>query len=292
VRIGPISFTRSPITLRLMPATGYPANQIQLRNIQLIAAKETFIQAASLPEDRDTLEQAKSRLASELERSQKRELASYAAKLSEIGNAFPELKEASAMETKRLQNLQQKAPNKPNENLLSRMLARLGNTAGFDDLENARLISDDQLTGDRFRVEHEGKKLLVRLLWVQCAPLESKSGQVSPFAKHFSIDPDNVPTMGRSARDFTLGYLDGKPLRLLLRPSADKDGSQPALVFLPDVGLYQNVLVDHGLAAVHAPMKDDLRGTLEKGLISNLLDREMAAKKRKSGAWALNEENP
>jgi hypothetical protein len=98
--------------------------------------------------------------------------------------------------------------------------------------------------------------------------------------------------MGRSAREFTLGYLDGKPLRLLLRPNVDKDGSRPALVFLSDVGLYQNVLVDHGLAAVHAPMKDDLRGTLEKGLISNLMDRETAAKKRKSGAWALKEERP
>jgi hypothetical protein len=39
-------------------------------------------------------------------------------------------------------------------------------------------------------------------------------------------------------------------------------------------------------------MKDDLRGTVEKGLISNLLDREADAKKRKNGAWALNEEKP
>jgi endonuclease YncB( thermonuclease family) len=292
VRIGPISFARSPVTLRLVPATGYPANQVQLRNIQLIAAKESSIQAASLPEDRDTLDQAKSRLATELERAQKSALASYVAKLSEIGAASPELKEASVMETKRLQNLQRKDANKPSENLLYRTLARLGNTAGFEDLENARLISDDQLTGDHFRIEHEGKKQLVRLLWVQCAPLESKPKLDNPFAKHFSIDPDDAHAMGRSAREFTLGYLDGKPLRLLLRPNADKDGSRSALVFLSDVGLYQNILVDHGLAAVHAPMKDDLRGTLEKGLISNLLDREADAKKRKSGAWALNEEKP
>ena len=292
VRIGPISFTRSPVTLRLVPATGYPANQLQLRNIQLIAAKESSIQAASLPEDRDTLDQAKSRLATELARAQKSTLASYVAKLSEIAAASPELKEVSVMETKRLQNLQQKDPSKPNENLLYRMLDRLVNTAGFEDLENARLISDDQLTGDHFRVEHQGKKLLIRLLWVQCAPLESKPKQDNPFAKHFSIDPDDAPAMGRSARDFTLGYLDGKPLRLLLRPNVDKDGSRPALVFLSDVGLYQNILVDHGLAAVRAPKKDDLRGTVEKGLISNLLDREANAKKRKSGAWALNEEKP
>ena len=292
VRIGPISFTRSPVTLRLVPATGYPANQVQLRNIQLTPVKETSIQAASLPEDIDTLEQAKSRLVTELERAQKTALSSYEAKLSEIGKTSPELKEAAATETKRLQNLQQKDPAKPNENLLYRMLARLGNTAGFEDLEKAQLISDEPLTGDHFNIEHEGKKILIRLLWVQCAPLDAKSEQTNAFAKHFSIDPDDAPAMGRSARDFTLGYLDGKPLRLLLRPNVDKDGSRPALVFLSDVGLYQNVLVDHGLAAVHAPMKDDLRGTLEKGLISNLMDRETAAKKRKSGAWALKEERP
>lgn len=292
IRVGPIMFTRSPVTLRLVPATGYPGNRVQLRQIQLIPAEETSIQAASLPEDREALDQAKYRLAAELERAQKTALASYEAKLSEIGKTSPDLKEAAAMETKRLQNLQQKDPAKPNENLLYRMLARLGNTAGFEDLENAQLISDDQLTGDHFKIEHEGKKILVRLLWVQCAPLDSKSEQTNDFAKHFSIDSDDAPAMGRSAREFTLGYLDGKPLRLLLRPNVDKDGSRPALVFLSDVGLYQNVLVDHGLAAVHAPMKDDLRGTLEKGLISNLLDRETAAKKRKSGVWALKEDKP
>ncbi len=290
VRIGPITFTRSTVTLRLVPAAGYPANQVQLRQIQLIPAKETSIQAASLPEERDTLEQAKARLAIELERAQKAALTAYQAKLTEIGAASPELREMADMEAKRLTSLQKKDPAKPNENPLYRMLARLGQISGFEDLEHAKLIANDQMTGDHFMIEHAGQQIFVRLLWVQCAPLDGQGDHALAFAKHFSIDSDAVSAMGRSARDFTLGYLDGKSLRLLVRPDVDKDGSRPALVFLSDLGLYQNVIVDHGLAAVRAPMKDEMRGTLEKGMISNLLDRETSAKKQKAGAWAINEE--
>jgi hypothetical protein len=289
VRIGPITFTRSPVTLRLAPAAGYPANLVQLRHIQLIPAKETSIQAASLPEERDTLEQAKARLSADLERAQKTALTAYQTKLTELSKASPELREMAAMESKRLLALQKSDPANPNETPLHRILSRLGQIAGFEDLDEAKLIPDDSLSGDHFTIEHAGQKLLIKLLWVKCAPIDAEADS-SSFAKHFSIDPDDVPAMGRSARDFTLGYLAEKKLRLLLRPNVDKDGSRPALVFLPDVGLYQNVLVDHGLAAVHAPMKDDLRGSVEKGLISNLLDRETAAQKQKAGAWSLNED--
>jgi len=95
--------------------------------------------------------------------------------------------------------------------------------------------------------------------------------------------------VGRAAREFTAGYLRDKPLRLLIRPDRDKDGTMAALLFLPNVGLYQNVLVDHGLAAVVPPPSDKQRNAMERAFLGTLSAHEATAKNRKPapGAWAL-----
>ena len=95
-----------------------------------------------------------------------------------------------------------------------------------------------------------------------------------------------------AARNFTASYLREKPLRLLIRPDRDQDGTVAALLFLPDVGLYQNVLVDHGLAAVVPPRRDAMRNATEKALIATLQARENQARNRQPpmGAWELSNE--
>jgi endonuclease YncB( thermonuclease family) len=158
---------------------------------------------------------------------------------------------------------------------------------GFESITDARLAEGEPVAGDRFQVVHEGRILPVRLLWVNCAPVDETDSGVKAFAKYFGIDDEDAVAIGRFAREFTAGYLRDKPLRLLIRPDPDKDGTLAALVFLPDVGLYQNVLVDHGLAAIAPPPRESRRNATEKALLTTLEARESAAKKRKSGAWAL-----
>jgi len=286
VRIGPLNFTRSSVTLRIAPTTGYPANAISLRQLRLVPVTADVIQnAPSLPEG-DPLAVARAKLQSELAMAQKPVVSAYSEALQTLAAASAEMKESVSAETKRLEKLQEAMAGDP-EAALNAMMRQPGGVGGFENIEDARLLPDETSSGDHFTVEHGGKRISVRLMWVRCAPLDEKSGMRREFAKHFDIEPDDTAALARAAREFTLGYLDGKPLHLLLRPMKDKDGVQPALVFLPEVGLYQNVLVNQGLAAVEPPPNSMRSGMMERGLFGTLLEHETAARREKNGAWAL-----
>ena len=140
-------------------------------------------------------------------------------------------------------------------------------------------------------IEHDGRKIAVRLLWLECASLKDADDSRKSFARHFGIDVNSTAALANAAREFTIGYLEGKSLRLLIRSGKEKDGTQAALVFLPEVGLYQNILVDQGLAAVRPPVKESPRGIMEKSLLGSLLEREALARRQKNGAWALASED-
>jgi len=291
LRIGPLSFSRDTVTLRLAPAMGYPANAISLRKLRLTptAPEAVVTTAAPLPEG-DALAAAREALQRELSKTQKPVITAYQQALKALPTASPEMKEAVEAETKRLAQLEQSSNSAPGS-ILERMARQLGGMAGFENLDGAKYVSAATSAGDRFTVEHEGRQIQVRLMWIRCAPADEKSAARQEFVRHFGIDADYAGTLARTAREFTLGYLDGKPLRLLLRPVKDKDGFQPALLFLPELGLYQNVLVDQGLAAVDAPPKSARFGMMERGLFESLREHEAAARRLKNGAWALSEED-
>jgi endonuclease YncB( thermonuclease family) len=200
------------------------------------------------------------------------------------------LKDISTHESRRLADLLREEKSKNDAHPLSRILSQNGGVAGFENLDNARLVTADTVSGDHLVIEHEGQRLPIRLLWIRCAPMDEKDDFRKALSKYFGMDLDGTSALARTAREFSMGYLDGKPLRLLLRPGKDKDGSQAALLFLPDVGLYQNVLVQQGLAAVQTPAKEIRRGIVENSLISTLLELEESAKRLKNGAWSLGTE--
>jgi endonuclease YncB( thermonuclease family) len=286
LRIGPLNFTRNSVTLRIAPTMSYPGNVISIRNIRLVPdSGEGLLTAAPLPEG-DQLAAAREQLHRELALVQKPVINAHSDALATLAEN-PALHDAALAETQRLNVLQRNVTNKPTD-VLPRMLRQLGGVAGFIDLEGAKLVTTDSTSsGDHFIIEHEGTQIPVRLLWVRCAALDSGSEENRNFAKHFRIEQADIGQLSRTAREFTLGYLAGKPLRLLLRPNKDKDGHQPALVFLPEIGLYQNVLVDQGLAAVDPPRKTLSVGMMERGLIESLQQREEVARRQKNGAWAL-----
>jgi hypothetical protein len=286
LRIGPVNFNRSTATLRLAAAAGYPGNLVRLRNLRLVPVSDDVIPAApSLPESSKSLAEARQRLAADLAGVQKPILTEYLTHLRKIASSDPALKPEADAEAKRLLKGLQTGGNDGGS--LLRIFATRSGAAGFETVDNAHLVADPANTGDRFMVEHDGERTMVRLMWVTAAPLEDKDPGRKSFAKHFGIEEEDLQGLAHAAQEFTSGYLEGKTLRLLVRASKDKDSPPRALVFLPDVGLYQNALVDQGLAAVDPPPREARLPITEKALLSALLEREQAAKQQRTGAWAL-----
>jgi endonuclease YncB( thermonuclease family) len=292
VQIGPMQFTRSPVSLRLAAAAGYPGNQIRLRALRLIPAVEEAptVVTPTAPEG-PSLDTLRKSLDAALSAVQKPLADAYLARLRDLAQIDPALKDAAEAEERRVLRLLGSAGQTGGALRLISASSPLG---AFDDLDGARYIDGDGSEGDRFEVEHEGRRLRVQLLWVLCAPVEpaADAARAKAFREHFRLDEQGTQTLGRLAQEFTAGYLAGKPLRLLVRPGRNKDGSVSALVFLPDVGLFQKILVDQGLAAVVPPK--ERRGVSETGLLDSLLERERAARRRKPapGAWALSDTRP
>lgn len=287
IRVGPVSFTRSPVTLRLSTPVGYPGNLVRLRNLRLVPAPESVpavtapvaTASASLNDLRASLNQS-------LAAVQKPVIDNYLAELDRLAALSPAAGEAVEAEKKRTEKLVAAT----SSGAPLRLLTSSSPAVGFEDFDGARFVPDPANRGDRFMVEHEGRRFPVRLLWVLCAPTDDQdAAALKAFAEHFAMDEDHVPGLGRAAHEFTEGYLTGKPLRLLARPRKDKDGSVAALVFLPELGCYQNVLIDQGLAAVQPPAQGARRGMMESTLLGDMLDRERAARRQKPppGAWAF-----
>lgn len=291
MRIGPVNFTRSPVTVRLTTAAGYPGNVIRLRNARLVPVTgEVIAKAPSATVADSSIDEMRKTLGQALASAQKTVMEGYLAKLRAVAKESPALGDETDAEIKRVLKMMDAGRNGGGAPLL-RLFSTPAGVGGFEDVDGAHYAADPKNSGDRFFVEQGDRRILVRLLWVQCAPLNAKDGSRKAFAKHFGIDDDATPALARAAQEFTAGYLEGKTLRLLIRPGKDKDGSVAALVFLPEVGLYQNALIDQGLAYVETAIKNTRRPAIERAMLGALLDREQKARKQKTGAWALTPED-
>jgi hypothetical protein len=294
VRVGPLTFSRTPVTLRFTATDGYPANIIRIRNLRLVPVTDSAgTSATTLPQTNSTtaMKLASTTLKEAIETARTEAASKYIDELNDLAVTKPALKGQINAEIRRVQRLGEQKAGRTGINAIT---TTGGGFNGFENISDARLADEEPFSGERFKVVYEGRTLMVRLLWVDCAPVEENDEPgVKRFAKHFDIEDEDVPAVGRAAREFTASYLRDKPLRLLIRPDRDKDGTMAALLFLPNVGLYQNVLVNHGLAAVVAPARDQQRNAMERAFLSTLSAIENAAKKRRPapGAWALSAEN-
>lgn len=294
VRVGPLTFSRNPVTLRLTAADGYPANIIRIRNLRLVPVTDAAgAGPTTLPQTGSTtaMKQASTALKEAIDAARVAAAAKYIDELNDLAVTKPALKGQINAEIRRVQRL---ADQKAGQTGINAITTSGGGFSGFEDVSEARLADEEPISGERFKVVYEGRTVMMRLLWIDCAPVdENDKAGVKRFAKHFNIEEEDVPSVGRTAREFTASYLRNKPLRLLIRPDRDKDGTMAALLFLPNVGLYQNVLVNHGLAAVVAPSRDQQRNAMERAFLSILSTIENAASKRRPapGAWALSAEN-
>lgn len=294
VRVGPLTFSRNPVTLRLTAPDGYPANIIRIRNLRLVPVTDAAVPSpATLPQTGSTtaMKQASTTLKEAIETARTDAASRYIDELNDLAVTKPALKGQINAEIRRVQRL---ADQKAGQTGINALTTSGGGFSGFEDISEARLADEEPLSGERFKVIYEGRPVMVRLLWIDCAPLdENDKPGVKRFARHFNIEGEDVPSVGRTAREFTASYLRNKPLRMLIRPDRDKDGTMAVLLFLPNVGLFQNVLVNHGLAAVVPPARDQQHNVMERAFISTLSAIENAARKRRPapGAWALSAEN-
>ena len=289
VRVGPLSFSRNPVTLRFAATDGYPANIIRIRNLRLVPVTDAAAASTTAPPPTSSttaMQQASAALKDAIEAAMKVAKAKYLDELNDLAVTKPALKEQIEAETRRMQRL---GNQKSGQTGIRAITTTGGGFSGFEDISDARLADEEPISGERFKVVYEGRTVPVRLLWIDCAPLEEDDPGVKRFARHFDIEDEDAVAVGRAAREFTAGYLRDKSLRLLIRPDRDKDGTMAALLFLPNVGLYQNVLVDHGLAAVVPPPSDKQRNAMERAFLGTLSAHETNAKNRKPapGAWAL-----
>jgi hypothetical protein len=293
-RIGPMRFVRSPVTLRLSASRSYPANQVTFRNIRLVAAPaitEGTTSTIAQPPASD-VSSLRASLATALDLAYQPINDRYAVKLDEFARQHPDWQPLLDNERRGLEKFIA-WPTKsrdPGTLHLPKPLASLGGIAGFQDLENVTFVDHPDNTGDRFRVKQDNKEFVVRLLWLRCAPPTQVDAPPPPshtFSQHFGLAPEDAALFGRAALQFTSGYLTGKTFRLLIRNTPEADGTIPALLFLPDIGLFHNLLIDQGLAAVVG--KTGNGGTLERALQQSIRDREQDARGRipRPGAWAL-----
>lgn len=289
LKIGPVTFTRSPITLRLVTPAGYPGNLLRVRNLRLLPATEEAPTIQAPVAAGPSLEDLKKSLNADLTAVQKPLIDAYMQSLRALAAATPALRDSVSAETRRMVKLMETSPGQVTGPL--RILGGAGSLGGYEDLDGAKYVTDPANTGDSFWVTHEERKIRVRLLWVLCAPVNvADTATARQLGRHFGIAQEtDLGPLARTAQEFTAGYLEGKALRILLRPGENKDGSRDALVFLPETGLYQNVLVDQGLAAVVPPR--ERRGMMENGLFEALQNREAAARRQKPapGAWGLSD---
>lgn len=175
--------------------------------------------------------------------------------------------------------------------------ARPGNPVeGMRELRGATYVEDDQNSGDRFLVSHNGEQFFVRLLWVNCPPRDAEDAKLLKQASdYFGITPEDAVAIGRQAKTFTKDFLQGRSLTLYTRGPKDAPYGVFAAVRPDGVGDFAGVLVDNGLAFVHAPVtKKTPARQNEDSILSALKERETAARKRSivPGAWALRNEEP
>lgn len=288
-RVGPIHFTRSPITLRLSATNGYPANIIRISNLRLVPVDAVLTDPTAAAIDPGAeIHKLRATFAAELTKNREPVLLSQKANLIALQSQHPAIAAEISAEVARMSRQEAKAS--ADEPRLPRPIAALSGLAGFQDLDDAKFVPADTNTGDRFKITHDGQTYDIRLLWIACStstPQPSDSREKT-FVRHFGIDAADAPLFARAAQEFTAGYLEGKPLRVLMRSAKDATGAYPALVFVEPIGLFQNVLVGQGLAAV-LPLPPGKRTLMETALHGSMKDREDDARKRvpPPGAWAI-----
>ncbi len=249
---GSIELNRAPVTLRLAPSQSYPNNVISFKDIRLVPVAKvqadpanTSAAPVSLMSELGKLRDA---FPDKLKQARAPVIDAYVQRLESAlaaAGGDDAIADAIENEKRRAQRIRTDTRLKPESG------TRLEN---FDELADARFVPDPGNTGDTFKIEHEGKTIRIRLAFVTCPPLDpADTKPMKRVLDAFKISPDEALMLARNAQQFTALYLEGRPLQVLVRHTRKSSDAAVALVILEDIGLFQGVLIDHGLAVLDAP---------------------------------------
>ena len=286
----PIELSKPPFTLRLSTTASYPANVIVIQSVRLLPASSATASGGAAPAEpgatvslASELDQLRKTHAQQLSEARKPLVESYVTSLGAL-----QVPAADADDLSSIVESEGRRARKLIEGLASKGGGGMG-LDNFEEVSGAKFVPDPTNSGDRFKVEHEGRQFFVRLAWVTCPPVDpSDSRALRHVMSKFGCDANEAASLAIAAKEFTALYLEGHPLQLLLRQSKKHEDTIIALVFLEDIGLFQGVLIDHGLGVVEVPPGGN-RGGLEAGFLGSLQDREKAAQAQKPapGGWGL-----
>lgn len=165
--------------------------------------------------------------------------------------------------------------------------------AELDSIPGAALVESDSNDGDSFVVDAGGRRLHLRLYYVDC--LETAAGSNSEVdriieqQRHFGLaDPRAVLEYGEAAAKFTKQALS-EPFTVhtgyAMAPGRSAMGRYYAFVETHDGRDLGGLLVAHGLARIHGKTRTGPGGTPSKSMLQELQDlRDMAMLKR-AGMW-------
>ena len=160
-------------------------------------------------------------------------------------------------------------------------------------IPGAALVESDSNDGDSFVVDAGGRRLHLRLYYVDC--LETAAGSNSEVdriieqQRHFGLaDPRAVLEYGEAAARFTKQALS-EPFTVhtgyAMAPGRSAMGRYYAFVETHDGRDLGGLLVAHGLARIHGKTRTGPGGTTSKDMLHELQDlRDMAMLKR-AGMW-------
>lgn len=282
----PLELTRPPVSLRLTALGSYPGNLITITDVALLPVTAAAAPVASVgppvtlsSEWQDFQKSMSQRLTD----ARKPAIDGYVANLRTLLPKNGDNDELAA----KIESEQRRAQRLVDGGQL-RVPAGM-KLDSFEDIEGVTFVPDPANQGDRFKVEHQGRQFVVRLAWIACPPLDPGDRRRSKICSdRFGVDELEVLKLGTNAQEFTALYLEGRPLRMLVRQSKRHENEIMALVFINDIGLFQSVLLDRGLAVVDAP-PSQASNSMEQGLLKGMMEREDAARKQPNppGGWAL-----
>ncbi|MBX7206714.1 MAG: hypothetical protein K1X78_00265 [Verrucomicrobiaceae bacterium] len=308
VSVEPLSISHASITLRLEAMQGYPANTIRIKDVRLVPVedKPSGALATITPTGDGTgdLEALRQVFLKQLAAARTPLVTDYLSRLKTLAAQPSVLHDKDLLEDIESEKKRVSAGPASTAGASGRKrggppvgAAGAAGLDGWEDLSGVRLAPDSANTTGRFKVTHDGREFWVKLAWVHCLPASEKDKDaIHAATRHFKISEEDALSIGRVAQEFARGYLEDRPLRLLVRGKKDreekKDDAAPALVFLEDLGLFQTVLVDHGFAGLAPPEGSDRKPLLEGAMLRMLGEHEQQAMKRSPapGAWSFRNE--
>ena len=177
--------------------------------------------------------------------------------------------------------------------LAASALFHQAHAAALSTLDGVRLIEDAANDGDSFLVEANGKRLHLRLYFVDC--METHPGgkteveRIQEQQRHFGLpDARAVVRFGREARAYVQRAL-ARPFTVYTSyaaaPGRSSRGRIYAFVRTPDGEYLSEQLVRAGLVRIHGKTRENPDGVPSNLRLQRLRDLQTGALLRRAGIW-------